>query len=461
MQRLVVVLLLGALAGCEATEEDIERWKGTMRGPAKITAVVVESRYPLELRGRAAVALVEIAGWDHFNAAFERLSEEDRRGVIHAMIPRLREMYDAGVAAGAEGPTDAQVNAKDAMYDLYDWATPEDQAAMRESLIQWVTSDFNSHFLPGRRNIALIVEKVGAPATRAMAESLTPQNVLVAHKVAELIAEHGDEEAKRLASARLAKTASELGDGIRGDFWTAMSKVCGDPVRAYALEYAGRHKARVDEQVNALTCVIEGGPSECQPGCGQTSDLEAILAIAEDEGQDERVRAAAYDAARAKAGPGQVDRFLKMLDDPDVRYKATGVDIAVHLGKAKVIPTVLEHVGAQRERWAWQAKAQGQEYGFCNMGLGLLDQAEGAHDVALESLGSGDAYVRAGAANILGIVGTAEDVPQLERLASDSARIKGWEPDTVGAMVKQAIERLRAKDRPADVSARRGQACGL
>ena len=464
---MVFSVLALTTGGCEATAEDIERWKGTQRGPAKITSVIVDDRYSDDLRAQAAVALVEIVHWDNFNAAFQRLPEPQRQAVIHAMVPRLREMYERGAAeATEEGPTDPQVNAKDAMIAVYAWAAPADQEAMREPLLDWLTADFNAHYLPGRESIGGMAEKIGAPAALALAKTLTPENVIVADKITELVARLGGDDAKLIASETLAKTGTKLGSEIRPSFWKAAGQVCGAPVRRFTLDYAARHDANVDAQQNALICVMTGGDIDgcSKQGCAQREDIERLMAIAQDEQQDERVRAAAYDALREHAPPELADQFLKLIDDSDARYRATGIDIAVHLGGAKLVDEALVRIGASRERWPWLLKNSRtgyEEYGLCNMGLGILEQAEGIREALLAGLAHDNPFVRGGSANMLGIVGTAEDVPRLEKLVSDGARLKGWEPEKVGAQAKQAIERIQDSKRPGDTSARRGRACGL
>ena len=465
MATIALVMIVGALAGCEATAEDIERWKGTQRGPAKITAVVVDSRYPFELRGQAAVALVEIVRWENLEFAFEELSEQERQGVIHAMVPRLRKMYSTG-ASESQGdmPSDQQVNAKDAMVELYEMASADDQALMREQLIDWVTSDFNGHYLQGRRNIGVVVRKLGHHGASALAGIINTKNLLVTSRITKLVVDNGNEESKRIASKSLAKLGRELGDRLRVDMFKAMSQVCGEEVREFTLEYAARHKGDVENQQNAIICVFGGGVSGCGDGCAEPEDFDALFEIAEDEQQDERIRAASYDAIREHGTAKNVPRVMKMLDDQDARYRATGVDIAAHLGGAKVIPDVLERLGESRNPWAWQLKSSrtnNQEYGLCNMGLGQLEQAEGAHEVLVANTDHDDAHVRGGVANMLGIIGTADDVSRLEQMTSDRGRLKGWEPDRVGEHAQQAIERIRDSERPSDVSARRGKACGL
>ena len=52
-----VLMLVG---GCKVTSEDIEYWKGTVKGPGKIVAVMLADKYPMELRTQAALALVDM-----------------------------------------------------------------------------------------------------------------------------------------------------------------------------------------------------------------------------------------------------------------------------------------------------------------------------------------------------------------------------------------------------------------
>jgi hypothetical protein len=465
LRPLLGLCMAFSLVGCEATVEDIERWKGTQRGPAKITAVVVDDRYPADLRGRAAVALIEINDVEHFQVACDRLEPQDRQTVVHAMVPLLAAMYASGSAAAPEqGPTDAQVLAKDAMADIYQWASADDQAVLREHLIDWITSDFNAHFLPGRLNIEVIATKIGPAAAMGIAMALTPENALVAEPMTKLVRDLGDAESKQIASANLVKVASGLGDRIRGDMWKALSYVCGTPVVDFSLQYATPHQGNVDEQVNALICVVAGDVEECAPGCGGPGIVDRLFKIAEDEEQDERVRAAAYDALRKHATKSHLDRFLAMLDDREAVYKATGLEIAVHLAGAETIVPILEKIGESRERWPWKlrsSRTHGEEYGLCNMGLGQLEQTEGVRDVLIANLDHHNPFVKGGVVNMLGIVGTVEDVPRLNALTSDGGRLTGWEPDRVGAQAREAIERINAADRPAGIPERRSRACGL
>ena len=57
---LATAMLLLSAAGCNVTDNDIEHWKRTQRGPRKITTVLVQSSYALPMRVHAARALIEM-----------------------------------------------------------------------------------------------------------------------------------------------------------------------------------------------------------------------------------------------------------------------------------------------------------------------------------------------------------------------------------------------------------------
>jgi hypothetical protein len=59
-RSLLAVMALSALLGCKVNSDDIEYWRRTVKGPRKIVAVLLSDHYSLELRTRAATALVEM-----------------------------------------------------------------------------------------------------------------------------------------------------------------------------------------------------------------------------------------------------------------------------------------------------------------------------------------------------------------------------------------------------------------
>ena len=59
-RSVLAMLALSALLGCKVNSDDLEYWRRTVKGPRKIVAVLLSDHYDIELRTRAATALVEM-----------------------------------------------------------------------------------------------------------------------------------------------------------------------------------------------------------------------------------------------------------------------------------------------------------------------------------------------------------------------------------------------------------------
>ena len=95
------MLLCGALsaglAACKVGSEDVQAWKGTVKGPTRLVAVIGSDRYAPELRSEAALAIVEMDRSDVDSLALLGRALEDLRArdaaatevIVAGMIPRL------------------------------------------------------------------------------------------------------------------------------------------------------------------------------------------------------------------------------------------------------------------------------------------------------------------------------------------------------------------------------------
>ncbi|WP_437776214.1 hypothetical protein [Sorangium sp. So ce1097] len=83
-----VLCSVALLAACAVTQDDIDTWIGTVRGPGKIKAVLLSDRYADELRIHAGLALVrmeprsEVDGVSELQNALRQLDDESRRPAI-------------------------------------------------------------------------------------------------------------------------------------------------------------------------------------------------------------------------------------------------------------------------------------------------------------------------------------------------------------------------------------------
>ena len=216
---------VGLIAGCKATAADIEEWKGTVKGPGKIVAVLQSDNYDLDLRTRAAIALVEMAPRTQpepldpvaeLQRAIQRLDESTRAEIINAMVPGLEELMTGGdsAAAESEGPPPEQVRAKDAAFLLIPQASGESRARLERAVVGWYVADFNGRNLAGNYSAEQIVRTLGSSAASILVDAMSPempQAALV--KLAELIGQLGNNETKTRAGQRLV----EIQQTMEGD----------------------------------------------------------------------------------------------------------------------------------------------------------------------------------------------------------------------------------------------------
>ena len=228
------VLLSMCLGGCAITEADIETWKGTVRGPGRIVAVLSSPRYHDELRIRAGLALVEmersdVDGVAELQSAIRALGEEDRTHIVDGMAQSptglLGLMRGEGAAASATppGPNDPpppiEVRAKDATFLLLQYASPAVRQQMTDGVVGWFTVDFNGRNLSGSFSAEQVVRQLGAPACVQLVTAMSariPQAALV--QIALLISQLGDDPTKASAGARIVAIEHEM-EGAEFGTW--------------------------------------------------------------------------------------------------------------------------------------------------------------------------------------------------------------------------------------------------
>lgn len=225
------LLLAAMLASCAVTEVDIETWKGTVRGPGRIVAVLSAPRYHDELRVRAGMALVEmersdVDGVSELQTAIRNLPEADRTRIVDGMTPSLLQlMRGEGAAASAtpadpdDPPSPIQIRAKDAAFLLIGYASPSFQQQLTDGVVGWFTVDFNGRNLSGSFSAEQVVRQLGAPACGQLIEAMSariPQAALV--QIALLISQLGDAPTKARAAERLVALEREM-EGAEFGAW--------------------------------------------------------------------------------------------------------------------------------------------------------------------------------------------------------------------------------------------------
>jgi hypothetical protein len=207
------------LAGCKVDSDDIQQWKGTVKGPTRLVAVLGSDRYTSELRTEAALAIVEMDRSDVDALALLREALEDLRGadpaaseaIAGAMIPRLEALLSEEPGEANKGPDPAQVRAKDAAYMVIPYVPEESRSGLIRTVLGWYSADFEGRSLAGDYSAEQVTRALGSEAAGmlvdALHEKMPPQAMI---KIAEIIDEDGDEQTKKRAGERLVAIEKEM-----------------------------------------------------------------------------------------------------------------------------------------------------------------------------------------------------------------------------------------------------------
>jgi hypothetical protein len=218
--------------GCRTTNDDLERWTTTSQGPRKLVAVLVHDKYPIELRVESAMALtrmkarggrkVGLLGQDDqpgLLAALESLTPAEREKIVTRMVPKLEEgMRQPPVKSQGGQPTvDPSYEFKDAAFALLTHAdgalvqNDETRKRLHASLTDWCMADFSNRMDESSQlfGVEQVLRELGAPGVARLPEQILP-NAKKIDRMADLVAELGDEKAKQEASKRLTKVAEDI-----------------------------------------------------------------------------------------------------------------------------------------------------------------------------------------------------------------------------------------------------------
>ncbi len=207
------------LTGCKVDSDDVQHWKGTVKGPTRLVAVIGSERYAPELRTEAALAIVEMDRSDVDALALLKEALDDLRGedaaaseaIVGGMIPRLEALLSEEPDQATKGPDPAQVRAKDAAYMVIPYAPEEARDDLVRSVVGWYSADFEGRSLAGDYSAEQVTRALGAEAAGmlvdALHEKMPPQAMI---KIAEIIGEDGDIETKKRAGDRLVAIEKEM-----------------------------------------------------------------------------------------------------------------------------------------------------------------------------------------------------------------------------------------------------------
>jgi len=478
IQGLLWIGLLGSsVAGCAVTESDLTTWKGTVKGPGKMVAVMLANKYSMPLRTAAALGLVDMERQDvdgvvELQKALQQLDHNTRNAIIKGLAPGLIGQMRGDGTIDANTPPPRQVRAKDAAFVLIPTAEPETRQLLTEAVVRWYTADFNGRSLAGNYSAEQVVRALGSAAASILVDALgpkLPQQALV--KLAELIGQLGDPATKKRAAqkmvdieremlgkpfmdwlkaqirAQLAQTGQKA-DAARVDKTAllnrnrfidqgavpAMKHLADQPEVAGRLLAIASNKdpALADRRTRALQA-LEGRARE--------EHLDALLALALDSEAPSSVRDYAFDRVGDIRSPRSLAPMWELVGNPEeprLRWRAGELVLAI--GGSAVLTEFFSKlpegdVSYEPEELEGYASRMGQ--------MTPLPTA-----FVTNQLESPDWWDRVIALHYFQRKGAEADVARLERLLGDTAEPSGerWQTgDTVAKVAKQAIAGLRER----------------
>ena len=499
--------VLLSVAGCKVNSDDVEQWKGTVKGPARLTAVLGSDRYSPELRTEAAMAMVEMDRNDVDGVALLKKSLSDLQAkdaqasqqIVTGMIPRLEALLAVKPEEESTAPDGAQVRAKDAAYMVIPYARPEDRNPLIRSVIRWYSEDFEGRSLAGDYSAEQVTRALGGEAAAMLVDTLdekmAPQAMI---KISEIIGEDGDDETKKRAAQRLVEIEQQmekaaflswLGEQIRASLEESGEKV--DPQRLNALALYNRESYinqgalaamhhLADQQVVAtrLLRIADTKPGANDPaawverlnvrratalkaleGHVHRAHLNRLLSIALDPSNPVEVRDYAFDRVGDIQSPDAIPRLWPLVERPgcaasscsageklDKRLRWRAGELVLSLGGPS---TILPF--SQRLPSAPGIQYEPEELeGYATR---MSQMTPRPTSTVLELLDSQQWWNRVVALRYLERRGGEADIPTMKRLVSDEAQVagQGWSElnppvKKVGQVAEAALEAIRTRE---------------
>lgn len=478
-RKLIVFVLLAAAGfGCKVTGKDVEQWKGTVKGPGKIVAVLLSDNYPMDLRTEAALALVEmqrsdVNGLAELQKTLQKLPEKTRDEIIEKMVPDLEQQMKGGDSAETDGngPTPAQVQAKDAAYLLIPEAGPKARKELTNAVVGWYSVDFNGRSLAGNYSAEQVVRAIGAPAAKQLVDGLNPRMPQVALvKIAELIGQLGNTETKQKAAQRLVDIEKKM-EGpeflkwLEGKIKDELAKQepgkKPDEKRVEAIAVLNREKfindgalpamkylanepvvanrllqiASIDSD-NEMTVARRKRALQAMEGSAKESQLGQFLALALNDKNPVEVRDYAFDRIGDINSKKALPKLWPLMSGANDRVRWRAGELILAIGGPSVVPEFFAKLPAGAKY------AQEELEGYASR---LSQMNPPPATFVRNQLNSADWWDRVIALYFLERKGDKSDLTRIGRLEGDATKPVGphWPDDaTVGSVAKEAKQGL-------------------
>jgi len=422
---LLAAVFGGPLSGCnKPTSDSIQLWKTTEKGPERLHNALAEHSVPPNLRGEAAIAMVDIGHGEEVDTVIASLPADDRAEIAKTLIPG----YQAAMTA--QGPSGTRtLEYRDALFSLRQSVPAADKQRIDAILLPALEVDFKAGKLrQGRHSLDKMLTAIG-PESNAMMVSVLGMDAPYG-PTADLLARIGDDASRDKGAAALVARAAKIKADKRPDLFYKALGTLGGPTAVKYLE----EKVTSGDKEDALMATRALGERR------DPAVLPFALKVAADPKADKTLRDEMFGVVEVIGGLDAEKGLVGIISsdkDEIVRYRAFESMLAAR--KAEGIQPGLE---------AFPASATYKKVDVDDLLVKLIEkQGASARPALLKTLGSRAPLARMTAAMALEQMGRAPDAPALEKIAGDSAPVKGFPAgDTVGKQAARAAE--SAKKRP-------------
>jgi hypothetical protein len=428
----LVLCLTCTLSACESVSSDnIQKWKGTQKGPEKLENAFQNPKVDPRLRAEAAAVMLEVDDlYRKVDTGFEALPETDRVQIAKHLIP----LYASFIEKGGE---DQARTYRDGLFELRDSFTGEQLQQADQILAKALASDLRAgrDENAGRHSVRKIAETLGAgmvgPALlRLIEDAESPFSIAT-----EVIEKLGDQELRHRAGAAMAKRAEKAAE-LTPAFWTSLAKLGGPEVKVF-LETKIRTGSEPDAIAAAEALKLANPGPELLPLALEIASAPGVIAPVQEQ---------MLGVVAAVGGPAAIEGLLRLIgaESSEAVFRYRAFQTALATGQAEALVPALEAFPAQMTHDPEQLTA--------SLVTGTARLGETGRPAALAALNSKSPLARMVAVMALEELGTPEDASVLARLGRDRATLPGFPRNvTVGSQATRVAKALKtgAKKEPA------------
>ena len=398
-----------ALAGCDKVDHDnIDKWLETENGAEKLKKALRSSDNDTDIRAHAAENLIlhPEGQFVEVKDAFSDMEEKEQQAIMEQLVPRLWEKANSG----SDDPmkvSQSNIQSKDALFELRQFAGPKTRARIDEYLIEWLSKFYEGRAQTGRVSGRTIIREIGKAAAPTQRE---PARSTLGRPPG---AEGGRVTGGDALRVALAWSGDPAATGLLMDMVTKDYKDESLPKRAIA----ALHEAYVEP--------VTGTPLPAHDAVGP--HITQLAEVAKNESLPGVMNNDAIELIAAVGPPECIQPFVDMAALPTVRrdFRWTGVQRGLRCGGAAAVVPILDTVPVNN----WYERALLEKYIWKEI---LAAPGGGKVAEQVRSLLTSQSWVaRVTAVEVLGVLSAgketaAEDAKRIRALAGDKTVLQEW-----------------------------------